>query len=176
MGIHQSEKLITILLQGMGVHMIVYLNDILVLGESPSLVENHLEALMYLLTGLGFIISVQSPPQPRKSNSWVCRWTPPHYTWAYQGRSSTTSEWRWASIWRAHKWQQAVSPTDRETACCFSGSPVPAPPVTSRRPSESSVSQQPELQQVAVSVSSSPRGANLVAGTTCSMEPSALVL
>jgi len=58
MGIYQSDEARTILLQGIGVHMIVYINDILVLGESPSLVESHLEALMYLLTGLGFIINV----------------------------------------------------------------------------------------------------------------------
>jgi len=51
-------KPVAILLQGMGVRMIVYIDDMLVLGEPPSLVESHVEALMYLLTGLGFIINV----------------------------------------------------------------------------------------------------------------------
>ena len=38
--------------------MIVYIDDILLLGESASQVEGHLEALIFLLTGLGFIINV----------------------------------------------------------------------------------------------------------------------
>jgi len=60
-------KPVSILLRGMGVRMIVYIDDMLLLGESPSLVESHLEALMYLLTGLGFIInlpkSITTPTQ-----------------------------------------------------------------------------------------------------------------
>ena len=51
-------KPISICLRSMGVGMIVYIDDILVMGESPEQVKGHLEALTYLLTGLGFVINV----------------------------------------------------------------------------------------------------------------------
>ena len=51
-------KPISIFLRSMGVHMIVYIDDILVMGESPEQVKSHLEALTYLLTGLGFVINI----------------------------------------------------------------------------------------------------------------------
>jgi len=60
-------KPITILLQGMGMCMIVYIDDILVMAKSSDLVKSHLEALTHLLTGLGFIInttkSITTPTQ-----------------------------------------------------------------------------------------------------------------
>ena len=51
-------KPISIFLRSMGVGMIVYIDDILVMGESPEQVKGHLEALTHLLTGLGFVINV----------------------------------------------------------------------------------------------------------------------
>ena len=65
-----------------------------------------------------------------------------------------------------------ASSTDREAACCGAGSPpcTTVLPITSGRSSESPVPKQPELQHAAVPVSSSPGGADLVAGATCSME------
>ena len=51
-------KPISIFLRSMGVRMIVYIDDILVMGESPEQVKGHLEALTYLLTGLGFVINI----------------------------------------------------------------------------------------------------------------------
>ena len=38
--------------------MIVYKNDILVMGKSPEKVKGNLEVLIYLLTGLGFAINI----------------------------------------------------------------------------------------------------------------------
>ena len=38
--------------------MIVYIDDILLMGDSPNQVESHLEALVFILTNLGFIINV----------------------------------------------------------------------------------------------------------------------
>ena len=51
-------KPISIFLRSMGVRMIVYIDGILVMGESPEQVKGHLEALTYLLTGLGFVINI----------------------------------------------------------------------------------------------------------------------
>jgi len=86
-------KPITILLRGMGVRTVVFIDDILNLGESPSLVESHPVALMYLLTRLGFIInvpkSITTPTQKIEFLSLQVDSTSLH-----QGRSSTTSEWR----------------------------------------------------------------------------------
>ena len=49
-------KPITILLCSREVCMILYIDDILLMGESSNLVESHLQALTFLLTNLGFII------------------------------------------------------------------------------------------------------------------------
>ena len=38
--------------------MIVYIDNILLMAESPKQVEGHLEALIYLLTGLRFVINL----------------------------------------------------------------------------------------------------------------------
>ena len=51
-------KPILIFLQSMGVHMVVYIDNILLMAESPKQVEGHLEALIYLLTGLRFVIDL----------------------------------------------------------------------------------------------------------------------
>ena len=60
-------KPIAIFLRSMGVRMIVYIDDILLLGDSPNQVETHLQALVFLLTNLGFIInyskSITTPTQ-----------------------------------------------------------------------------------------------------------------
>ena len=51
-------KPVTILFWSMGVRMIIYIDDILLMAESTEQVTLHLEALLYLLTGLGFIINM----------------------------------------------------------------------------------------------------------------------
>ena len=51
-------KPISIFLRSMGVRMIVYIDDILLMGDSPNQVESHLQALVFLLTNLGFIINL----------------------------------------------------------------------------------------------------------------------
>jgi len=51
-------KPVAIFLHAMGVRMIVYIDDILVITETAAQVKSHLEVLMLLLTGLGFIINV----------------------------------------------------------------------------------------------------------------------
>ena len=60
-------KPIAIFLRSMGVRMIIYIDDILLMGNSPEQVESHLETLIFLLTNLGFIIntpkSIMTPTQ-----------------------------------------------------------------------------------------------------------------
>ena len=68
MGVHQSDETHNHLPLKHEVRMmIVYIDNILVMGESPDQVESHLEALVYLLTGLGFVInsskSITTPTQ-----------------------------------------------------------------------------------------------------------------
>ena len=90
-------KPLAILLWSMGVHMIVYIDGMLLMAESINQVEAHLEALIYLLTGLGFVINIPKSitiPTQQIEFLWVCRWTPPPSNCAYQERNSTTSEWR----------------------------------------------------------------------------------
>jgi len=47
-----------IFLRAMGMRMIVYIDDILVMADTAAQVKSHLEALLLLLTGLGFVINV----------------------------------------------------------------------------------------------------------------------
>ena len=58
MGLHQGDEALSILLRSMGVRMIVYIDDMLLMAESINQVEAHLEALIYLLTGMGFVINI----------------------------------------------------------------------------------------------------------------------
>ena len=51
-------KPVAIFLRAMGVRMIVYIDDILVMADTAAQVKSHLEVLMFLLTGLGFVINV----------------------------------------------------------------------------------------------------------------------
>jgi len=51
-------KPVAIFLRAMGVRMIVYIDDILLMADTAAQVKSHLEALMLLLTGLGFIVNV----------------------------------------------------------------------------------------------------------------------
>ena len=53
-------KPVAIFLHSMGVRMIVYIDDILVMAETATQVKSHLDALVFLLTGLGFIINVKN--------------------------------------------------------------------------------------------------------------------
>ena len=58
------------LLQEMGVRLIAYIDDILVLAESKELAVSHVEAVVYLLQCLGFQIN-QCWSQHRLWNSWA---------------------------------------------------------------------------------------------------------
>ena len=54
-------------LRTLGVRMIVYIDDMFIMGESPDVVRDHVTAMVALLEGLGFIVntdkSVLSPTQ-----------------------------------------------------------------------------------------------------------------
>ena len=42
----------------LGVRVIVYIDDMLIMGESPDVVKNHVTAMVALLEGLGFIVNM----------------------------------------------------------------------------------------------------------------------
>ena len=52
-------KPVVIFLRARGMRMIVYIDDILLMADTAAQAVSHLEALTFLLTGLGFIINVQ---------------------------------------------------------------------------------------------------------------------
>ena len=54
-------KPVAAFLRGLGVRLIVYIDDMLVIGKSPAETRDHVEALIVLLEGLGFIINRGSP-------------------------------------------------------------------------------------------------------------------
>ena len=50
-------KPVVAFLRGLGVRLIVYIDDMLVIEKSPAEARDHMEALIVLLEGLGFIIN-----------------------------------------------------------------------------------------------------------------------
>ena len=52
-------KPVAAFLRSLGVRLIVYIDDILIIGKSPDEVRNHVEALIALLEGLGFIVNME---------------------------------------------------------------------------------------------------------------------
>ena len=52
-------KPVAAFLRSLGVRLIVYIDDILIKGKSPDEVRNHVEALITLLEGLGFIVNME---------------------------------------------------------------------------------------------------------------------
>ena len=52
-------KPIAIFLRARGVRMIVYIDNILLMADTAAQAKSHLEALTFLLTGLGFVINAQ---------------------------------------------------------------------------------------------------------------------
>ena len=67
MGIHKSTEASGSVTANLGIQIVVYIDDILILGESPTLVVQHLEVLVRLLECLGFIVnkekSITTPTQ-----------------------------------------------------------------------------------------------------------------
>ena len=52
-------KPVAAFLRSIGVCLIVYIDDILVIGKTPDKVRNHTDALIALLEGLGFIVNME---------------------------------------------------------------------------------------------------------------------
>ena len=59
MGIHQNDEARFNLPTCQGLKMIVYIDDILLMADTAAQAKSHLEALTFLLTGLGFVINAQ---------------------------------------------------------------------------------------------------------------------
>ena len=52
-------KPVSVFLRSVGVRLIIYIDDALVIGKTPDKVWNHVEALIVLLEGLGFIVNME---------------------------------------------------------------------------------------------------------------------
>ena len=52
-------KPVVAFLRSLGIRLIIYIDDILVIGKSPDEVRDHVEALIALLEGLGFIVNME---------------------------------------------------------------------------------------------------------------------
>ena len=63
----KTTRPIVTILRSLGLRMIIYIDDILIMADSPSVVKEHTAALIYLLENLGFIVnypkSLLSPTQ-----------------------------------------------------------------------------------------------------------------
>ena len=60
------------LLHAKGVHVIAYLDDLLIWGDSPEMVQNSVDTVTTCLTGLGFSLNWQkSAPTPSKTLTWL---------------------------------------------------------------------------------------------------------
>ena len=149
--------------------MIVYIDDILVMGESPEQVKGHLEALTYLLTGLGFVIntpkSITTPSSTNRISGIAGRldhFTPKstrRETLSHQVRDRPNNKEELSNNC------EGACPNNWETACSISSSPPCSPvlQVPPGRPADSFKQQQSELQFTADPVPTSPGGVSLVA-------------
>ena len=122
--------------------MIVHIDDILLMVDTAAQVESHLEVLIFLLIGLGFIInvpkSITTPTQQieflsLKVNSVSLHLSLPGEKLHHNKDGGQTA------FTEATGDSMITGSTDRETACSFAGSsPCPSIlPVTTRRPTES---------------------------------------
>jgi len=85
MDIHQGDETTNDPAQVMGVRIIIYIDDMLILADSKEEATQHLEALMFLLEALGFMIN------PEKSHLLPCQnveflWTPRMLSFVSRGR------------------------------------------------------------------------------------------
>ena len=73
-----ATKPVVTILRTLGMRIIIYIDDILVMAPSKELAQEHTECLIFLLENLGFTVNPQkSLTDPhRKSNSWVSLQTP----------------------------------------------------------------------------------------------------
>ena len=55
----KTLKPVLALLREMGMHLVAYIDDILILAESKGMALDHVEALVYLLECLGFVINIE---------------------------------------------------------------------------------------------------------------------
>ena len=175
MGIHQGDETHINFPSGMGLRIIVYKDDILLMGESPEQVQGHLEALVYLLTGLGFVInipkSVTTPTQQIEYLGLLVDSTTLHLSLSGEKlhhirleidqitlkSSQITARQLAQIIGKLHAASQAV---------------LPAPLFyrSLQGDLQRAKQQQSELQYIAVSIPASPGGVSLVAGKTDLLE------
>ena len=157
-------KPIAIFLCSMGMYMIVYIDDIFLMGDSPDQVESHLE------TDIPTNKSDQYPQTDNDTHSGnripgptgelnhptpkvTRRETPPYQDGGESNSPEITSD------------SPATGTDNREAECSFPGSNACSLvlPVPERGPTESSEEQQPELQSSTVTISASSRRAFVVA-------------
>ena len=146
------KKPISIFLRSMGVRMIVYIDNILVMGESPEQVKGHLEALTYLLTGLGFVInipkSITTPAQRVEYLGLLVDSITLHPS-LYTRRETSSHQVRDRPDNKEELSNncEAACPNNWETACSISSSPPCSPvlQIPPGRPADSYKQQQSEL-------------------------------
>ena len=132
--------------------MIVYIDDILVMGESPEQVKGYLEALIYLLRGLGFVINIpKSITTPARQIEYLGMLVDfDHFTLKSTRRETSSHQVRDRPDSKEKLLNncKVACPDNRETACSISGSSPSSPvlQVPSGRPAEGSKQQQSELQ------------------------------
>ena len=168
-------------LRTLGVRMIVYIDDMLIMGESPDVVRDYVTAMVALLEGLGFIVntdkSMLSPTQqleflgmqvssvdlhlhlPREKIKQI-RVEPSQLRQALTAASSRDMHC------------SQVSTVHREVECCSTSSiscPAFLPPPT-ERPIADPVSERAGLQFLSPAFSGSSRGHTVVAATSLPME------
>ena len=162
-------KPVVAFLRSLGIRLIIYIDDILVIGKSPDEVRDHVEALIALLEGLGFIVnmekSVTTPSQQieflglQVDTITMCLSLPGHKIKAIRGEAS--------QLLRPGSLRQCsqVGTIYREAECnipssisspTFLSSPTERPPVS---PTE----REPELRDATPVVSGISRRDSMVA-------------
>ena len=125
-------KPVAAFLRIVGVRLIVYIDDILVIGKTPDEVRNHTDALIALLEGLGFIVnmekSVLTPSQQIEFLGLLLNTTSMCLT--LPGHKIRTIRKEAALLLRQGNFSARAGTVYREAECCIPGS-LPSPSVLS---------------------------------------------
>ena len=159
-------KPVTAFLRSLGVHLIVYIDDILIIGKSSEEVQNHMEGLIALLEGLGFIVifekSVLTPSQRieflglQLDTSTMCLSLPGHKIRMIRGEAAQLL--RQGSM-SAHRVAQFIGKLNAASQALF-----PAPQFYRSGTYKGPVQRQSELRLYSPVVSGISGGGSVVAG------------
>ena len=174
----KTLKPVLTLLRELGVRLVAYIDDILVLAETKEIAQSHTEALIYLLQNLGYIVhpekTVKQPTQEIEFLGMVINSRVMELRLSGQKIKKLRQE---AAMIIEDYHQESITPPTIGGVSRLLGkfnsvsqAVPPGPQINSRRPSKSSRAEQSMLRHIMPPLTSSPRRAGMVEQSLGSLE------